>query len=184
MQCLFFFQNKQTFFFYSIFYIFFLIENRKLRFERVLRELKVTRIFSTILEELRAIGVTKNESRCTDVMVPAAHSDRSPVLLLMGGGMGAGKSTVLKQILKEYVHHIFFLSSFFFLLPFTWLQFLYDKKLIKRNWFTVRSGRRQVQMQWWWRPMRLKRQMSFTGLSVLEATIMTCSRLLNWYYSF
>jgi len=34
-------------------------------------------------------------------MVPVAHSDRSPVLLLMGGGMGAGKSTVLKDILKE-----------------------------------------------------------------------------------
>jgi predicted ATP-dependent serine protease len=78
-----------------------------LRFERVLRELKVTRIFSTILEELRAIGATKNESRCTDVMVPAALSDRSPVLLLMGGGMGAGKSTVLKQILKEYVPNFF-----------------------------------------------------------------------------
>lgn len=26
---------------------------------------------------------------------------RSPVLMLMGGGMGAGKSTVLKEILKE-----------------------------------------------------------------------------------
>ncbi|KAJ3698825.1 hypothetical protein LUZ61_002530 [Rhynchospora tenuis] len=74
---------------------------RKLRFERVLRELKVTRIFSTILDELRAIGVTKNESKCTDVMVPAAHSDRSAVLLLMGGGMGAGKSTVLKEILQD-----------------------------------------------------------------------------------
>ncbi|XP_078176258.1 calmodulin calcium-dependent NAD kinase-like [Carex rostrata] len=74
---------------------------RKLRFERVLRELKVTRIFSTILEELRAIGVTKNESKCTDVMVPAALGDRSPVLLLMGGGMGAGKSTILKDMLKD-----------------------------------------------------------------------------------
>ncbi|KAJ4754567.1 P-loop containing nucleoside triphosphate hydrolases superfamily protein [Rhynchospora pubera] len=74
---------------------------RKLRFERVLRELKVTRIFSTILDELRAIGVTKNESKCTNVMIPAARSDRSAVLLLMGGGMGAGKSTVLKEILKD-----------------------------------------------------------------------------------
>lgn len=27
--------------------------------------------------------------------------NRSPVLMLMGGGMGAGKSTVLKEILKE-----------------------------------------------------------------------------------
>ncbi|KAJ6911171.1 hypothetical protein NC652_021720 [Populus alba x Populus x berolinensis] len=34
-------------------------------------------------------------------MVPGALSERSPVLLLMGGGMGAGKSTVSKDILKE-----------------------------------------------------------------------------------
>ncbi|KAJ6430173.1 hypothetical protein OIU84_021558 [Salix udensis] len=34
-------------------------------------------------------------------MVPVALSERSPVLLLMGGGMGAGKSTVTKDILKE-----------------------------------------------------------------------------------
>lgn len=76
----------------------------------MLRELKVTRIFSTILDELRAIGVTKNESKCTDIMVPAALGDRSPVLLLMGGGMGAGKSTILKDLLKEYVLHFFFFS--------------------------------------------------------------------------
>ena len=51
---------------------------------------------------MRAIGlVSTDDSRCTDVMVPMAHKDRSPVLLLMGGGMGAGKSTVLKDILKE-----------------------------------------------------------------------------------
>ncbi|RCV27599.1 hypothetical protein SETIT_5G337000v2 [Setaria italica] len=77
---------------------------RKMRFERVTRELKVTRLFSTLVEELRAIGISchHHDNRPgTDVMVPAAHSDRSPVLLLMGGGMGAGKSTVLKQIMKE-----------------------------------------------------------------------------------
>ncbi|KAG5223599.1 Zeta toxin domain-containing protein [Salix suchowensis] len=56
---------------------------RKQRFERVTRNLKVTRAFSTL------------------VMVPVALSERSPVLLLMGGGMGAGKSTVTKDILKE-----------------------------------------------------------------------------------
>ncbi|GJM92967.1 hypothetical protein PR202_ga09476 [Eleusine coracana subsp. coracana] len=76
---------------------------RKIRFERVTRELKVTRLFSTLMEELKAIGVSCHDHRpgSTEVMVPAAHSDRSPVLLLMGGGMGAGKSTVLKQIMKE-----------------------------------------------------------------------------------
>ncbi|KAJ6838349.1 uncharacterized protein M6B38_321480 [Iris pallida] len=77
---------------------------RKQRFERVTRNLKVARVFSTLVEEMKAIGLGPNdESRISsDVMAPAAqHCDRSPVLLLMGGGMGAGKSTVLKDILKE-----------------------------------------------------------------------------------
>lgn len=66
--------------------------------------MKVTRLFSTLVEELKAIGVgvsSHDQAQCSDVMVPVAHCDRSPVLLLMGGGMGAGKSTVLKDILKE-----------------------------------------------------------------------------------
>ncbi|GLT99478.1 hypothetical protein SLE2022_169150 [Rubroshorea leprosula] len=72
---------------------------RKQRFDRVVKDLKVTRVFSTLVEEMKAIG--RDEAECTDVMVPVAHNQRSPVLLLMGGGMGAGKSTVLKDILKE-----------------------------------------------------------------------------------
>ncbi|KAF5752362.1 hypothetical protein HS088_TW01G00270 [Tripterygium wilfordii] len=76
-----------------------LTATRKLRFERVTKDLKMTRMFSTLVEEMKAIG--KGDTQCTDVMVPVAHSERSPVLLLMGGGMGAGKSTVLKDILKE-----------------------------------------------------------------------------------
>ncbi|CAN6346256.1 unnamed protein product, partial [Urochloa humidicola] len=75
---------------------------REQRFERVTRSLKVTRFFSTLVEELKAIGPSsRDNSPRNDVMVPVAHCDRSPVLLLMGGGMGAGKSTVLKDILKE-----------------------------------------------------------------------------------
>ncbi|MBA0869714.1 hypothetical protein Goshw_002200 [Gossypium schwendimanii] len=50
---------------------------------------------------MKAIGRVEDDSTYTDVMVPMAHSQRSPVFLLMGGGMGAGKSTVLKDILKE-----------------------------------------------------------------------------------
>jgi len=77
-------------------------EHREQRFERVTRSLKVTRFFSTLVEELKAIGPSSREdSPRNDVMVPVAHCNRSPVLLLMGGGMGAGKSTVLKDILKE-----------------------------------------------------------------------------------
>ncbi|XP_042060854.1 calmodulin calcium-dependent NAD kinase-like [Salvia splendens] len=69
---------------------------RKLRFDKTTKDLKVTRVFSTIVEELKAIGTEPS-----DVMAPVALSQRSPVLLLMGGGMGAGKSTVLKDIMKE-----------------------------------------------------------------------------------
>ncbi|KAL5081277.1 hypothetical protein RYX36_009698, partial [Vicia faba] len=65
------------------------------RFERVAKSLKVASVFNTLVEEMKAMGIAVNDdSQCT-------HSDRSSVLLLMGGGMGAGKSTVLKDILKE-----------------------------------------------------------------------------------
>lgn len=66
------------------------------------KNLKVARVITTLVEEMKAIGlVSSDDSQCTDVMVPMAHKDRSPVLLFMGGGMGAGKSTALKEILKE-----------------------------------------------------------------------------------
>ncbi|KAJ4870123.1 P-loop containing nucleoside triphosphate hydrolases superfamily protein [Raphanus sativus] len=76
---------------------------RKQRFERVTKDLKVKRVFSTLVEEMKAIGSSGGscEPHCTEVMSPVAHNKRSPVLLLMGGGMGAGKSTVLKNILQE-----------------------------------------------------------------------------------
>lgn len=68
-----------------------------------------------MVEEMKAIGCApKGESHCTEVMVPVAHSKRSPVLLLMGGGMGAGKSTVLKDILKEYKPCIYPLAHQYF----------------------------------------------------------------------
>lgn len=76
--------------------------HREQRFERVAKNLKVASVFNTLVEEMKAMGIAVNDdSQCTEVMAPVAHSDRSPVLLLMGGGMGAGKSTVLKDILKE-----------------------------------------------------------------------------------
>ncbi|KAH9608676.1 hypothetical protein KSS87_021893, partial [Heliosperma pusillum] len=60
---------------------------------------------------MKAIGGKSSNgngvSKCTEVMVPMAHNKRSPVLLLMGGGMGAGKSTVLKDILKDIYVSIF-----------------------------------------------------------------------------
>ncbi|XP_027189639.1 calmodulin calcium-dependent NAD kinase-like isoform X2 [Cicer arietinum] len=74
-----------------------LAATRKQRFETITKNLKVTRVFSTLVEEMKLI----NGSKSKEVMIPMAHNERSPVLLLMGGGMGAGKSTVLKDILKE-----------------------------------------------------------------------------------
>ncbi|CAN1131746.1 Calmodulin calcium-dependent NAD kinase [Linum perenne] len=74
---------------------------REQRFERVTKDLKMASVFNTLVEEMKAMGLASNDDSCTEVMAPVAHSDRSPVLLLMGGGMGAGKSTVLKDILKE-----------------------------------------------------------------------------------
>jgi hypothetical protein len=85
-----------------------LMHNRKQRFERVTRELKVTRVLSTLVEEMKAIGIVTAgggdaQSQCTDVMAPVAHSERSPVLLPAADGRrdGAGKSTVLKEIEQE-----------------------------------------------------------------------------------
>ncbi|KAL4287926.1 hypothetical protein AHAS_Ahas19G0235000 [Arachis hypogaea] len=75
-----------------------LAATRKQRFAKVTKNLKVTRVISTLVDEIKAI---KGASESMDIMVPMAHSERSPVLLLMAGGMGAGKSTVLKDILKE-----------------------------------------------------------------------------------
>ena len=87
------------------------VVDRKQRFEKVTKDLKVKRVFHTLLEEMKAIGVARS-SGCTEVMMPVALSERSPVLLLMGGGMGAGKSTVLKEIMKEYSHfHSFIIFS-------------------------------------------------------------------------
>lgn len=75
---------------------------REQRFERVTKNLKVARVFTTLVEEMKAMGIASlDDSQCTEVMAPVALCDRSPVLLFMGGGMGAGKSTVLKDILKE-----------------------------------------------------------------------------------
>ncbi|XP_051130711.1 calmodulin calcium-dependent NAD kinase-like [Andrographis paniculata] len=75
---------------------------RKQRFDKITKDLKVKRIFTTLVEEMKAIGGGPLGSlNHSDVMAPVDLSERSPVLLLMGGGMGAGKSTVLKDIMKE-----------------------------------------------------------------------------------
>ncbi|KZV48206.1 hypothetical protein F511_10792, partial [Dorcoceras hygrometricum] len=74
---------------------------RKQRFDKITKNLKVTRVFSTLVEEMKAIGNMSRELNTSSVMAPVALSERCPVLLLMGGGMGAGKSTVLKDIMKE-----------------------------------------------------------------------------------
>ncbi|KAJ0954317.1 putative Zeta toxin domain, P-loop containing nucleoside triphosphate hydrolase [Helianthus annuus] len=84
----------------------FLTATRKQRFERVSKDLKLTRAISTIVEEMKLIGSNSfkrddGNDTFTEVLRSVAHSARSPVLLFMGGGMGAGKSTVLKEIVNE-----------------------------------------------------------------------------------
>ncbi|XP_027912536.1 uncharacterized protein LOC114191377 [Vigna unguiculata] len=64
---------------------------RKQRFERENKNIQVTRRLSTSTEEMKA----KNGDM--DEVIP---SERSPILLLIGGGMGAGKSCVLENVLK------------------------------------------------------------------------------------
>ncbi|QCE07654.1 P-loop containing nucleoside triphosphate hydrolase [Vigna unguiculata] len=71
-----------------------LAATRKIRFERVIMSLRVTRVFSTLVEEMKALQYNQE-------MVPANLPERSPVLLFLGGGMGAGKSTIREAILKE-----------------------------------------------------------------------------------
>lgn len=75
--------------------------HRKQRFERENKNIQVTRRLSTSTEEMKA----KNGDM--DEVIP---SERSPILLLIGGGMGAGKSCVLESVLKGYYHSTYYHS--------------------------------------------------------------------------
>ncbi|KAG0612607.1 hypothetical protein M758_6G041400 [Ceratodon purpureus] len=75
---------------------------RKQRYEKVLESLKTKRKIHTLIEEMKLIG--KADESVPDegvVTIPAESSKRSPVVLFIGGGMGAGKSTVVKEILSS-----------------------------------------------------------------------------------
>ncbi|CAN6439484.1 unnamed protein product [Victoria cruziana] len=69
--------------------------------ERLTRDLKVTRVFSTLVDEIKAMGAEPGVLPLAGVATSEKPSGRRPVLLLMGGGMGAGKSTVLKNMMNE-----------------------------------------------------------------------------------
>ncbi|KAL5082355.1 hypothetical protein RYX36_010776, partial [Vicia faba] len=56
---------------------------------RITKKLKVARVFSTLVEEIKVI---KGDSQSCDDKVSIVQSERSLALLLMGGGMGSGKS--------------------------------------------------------------------------------------------
>lgn len=57
-----------------------------------------------MIEELRRIARKYSADNPEEgaVTVPAESTKRSPVILFIGGGMGAGKSTVVKHILSRY----------------------------------------------------------------------------------
>ncbi|XP_024528801.1 uncharacterized protein LOC9631455 [Selaginella moellendorffii] len=79
-----------------------LAATRKERFQKIMAGLRAKRTISTLLETLKAMGSISKDSRVPregEVVVPAESKHRSPVLLFIGGGMGAGKSTVVKEIL-------------------------------------------------------------------------------------
>ncbi|KAJ7545143.1 hypothetical protein O6H91_09G109100 [Diphasiastrum complanatum] len=91
---------------------------RKQRVQRVMKTLKMKRVFSTLLDELKAMrghkisSVADEEMEATNPASPISRKPdakaqnpdaqvRYPVLLLIGGGMGAGKSTVVEEILQS-----------------------------------------------------------------------------------
>jgi len=55
-------------------------------------------VFTTLVEEMKVIN---GDTQKTNDTVSTINTERCPVLLLLGGGMGAGKSTILKDIRKE-----------------------------------------------------------------------------------
>ncbi|XP_057841419.2 calmodulin calcium-dependent NAD kinase isoform X2 [Cryptomeria japonica] len=77
--------------------------------QRIVKNLKTKSVFSTLLQESKAIGHLPNLPsehlpslpNETNVVMPLLAKDRSPVLLLIGGGMGVGKSTAVKDIMKS-----------------------------------------------------------------------------------
>eukprot|EP00898_Chlorokybus_atmophyticus_P001749 jgi/Chlat1/2575/Chrsp175S02416 len=64
------------------------------RYQRTLQVLGPQRCFYTIIEELKMIH------HGDEVLSPRSEG-RPPVLLLLGGGMGAGKSTAVHEIMKS-----------------------------------------------------------------------------------
>lgn len=66
-----------------------------------MKTLKIYMVFSTLLDIMKAIANHQNITTRMNVAVPVDAKMRMPVLLLIGGGMGVGKSTVVKDILKS-----------------------------------------------------------------------------------
>lgn len=71
----------------------------------MLKSLSTQRKMNTLLQELKQIRGPVDASVPDEgtVTIPAESSKRCPVILFIGGGMGAGKSTVVKEILSRYV---------------------------------------------------------------------------------
>eukprot|EP00271_Cylindrocystis_brebissonii_P015085 TRINITY_DN3704_c0_g6_i1.p1 TRINITY_DN3704_c0_g6~~TRINITY_DN3704_c0_g6_i1.p1 ORF type:complete len:587 (+),score=94.36 TRINITY_DN3704_c0_g6_i1:473-2233(+) len=77
---------------------------RELRFKRVLKHLGSQQKLCSLVEEMRLLSHKDREALARptlgEVLVPANDSVRSPVLLLIGGGMGAGKSTAVHEVMQ------------------------------------------------------------------------------------
>ncbi|KAK9289222.1 hypothetical protein L1049_017696 [Liquidambar formosana] len=73
---------------------------RKQRFERVTKDLKVTRVISTLVEEMKAIngGSSNGESQCTDVMVHQSSTDAASSLLVTA--LNEGRDVIMDGTLS------------------------------------------------------------------------------------
>lgn len=67
---------------------------------RAMKTLRTKNVFSTLMEQLKAIGSYPPLHEPNNIVDPANANMGSPVILLVGGGMGAGKSSVVKDAVK------------------------------------------------------------------------------------
>ena len=78
---------------------------RAAKFKRAMEQLGPQRKLSMLVEELKLLKSPDDGTPVVpaqgEVLVPAHGDLRSPVLLMIGGGMGAGKSTVVKEVMQR-----------------------------------------------------------------------------------
>ena len=141
---------------------------RKDRYEKVLQHLGAKRKIHTLIEELKLISRADESVPGEGVVTaPVESSKRSPVILFIGGGMGAGKSTVVKEIISRSGLLVLILAhakpriGSFFELDMNLYSFCDG---ILTSIYAARFGQALFTMLWWWRLMLSRKSMSSTAL--------------------